>query len=175
MKYLKQLLLILSCLLSTSVFAQTYRYGTIQHPKGTLEGYIQQRCKRNCVDADVLRMALNAAHKETGVNKRILAAIASVESNFKPKATNRATGLSTGLMQIQVKWHQEKFHGSSPLKHYDVFQNVRAGALVYRGCLKKHGYDQKKALWCYNGHQKKGMSTYVPKVLRELKNIPFYV
>lgn len=128
-----------------------------------LGDYIQKHCKTNCVDTGLFRMVLYEVKEAHGVDPVMMAAIVQVESSFNTRAVNRTNGKSIGLSQIQVRWHTDKFI----TKHYhDVFDNVHVGAVVYRDCLKRHRGVARKALWCYNGHQKTGMKKYVPKVLK---------
>ena len=128
-----------------------------------LERRIAAKCRSStCVDPDVLAMAIFKASEETGVNPRLLLAIVESESSYSLAATNRSNGRSVGLLQIQVRWHKDKFRSKD---RYDVFDNVYVGALIYRDCLNKWRGSREKALWCYNGHQKSGMKKYVQKVL----------
>lgn len=131
------------------------------HAETPLSDYIEATCKRNCVDSTLLMMAIQEAAIETDTNPLVLLAIIKEESGFNVRATNTKNGRSVGLTQIQVFWHKEKFKGDQ----YDVFANVRAGALVYKDCVKKHRGNREKSLWCYNGHQKNGYH-YVSKVMK---------
>ena len=130
--------------------------------------YIKSKCIKNCIDHELLRLAAFEAGKEFNVNPLTLIAIAGVESGYRTKAINKVSGKSVGLMQIQVFWHKEKFKSKN---HFDVFDNVRVGAMVYSDCVKKWKGSREKALWCYNGHTRSGMKTYVPKVLAEIKRL----
>lgn len=123
--------------------------------------YIEKVCKKNCVDPDLLLMAVKETADEFNIDPITSLAIIRVESNFKPKAVNRTSGRSVGLSQIQVYWHKEKFRTTN---FFDIFENVRVGTIIYRDCVDKWRGSRDKALWCYNGHQKRGMATYVPKV-----------
>lgn len=134
----------------------------------TLSTYIQTKCKTGCADAQLLQLAAHEVGKEFGINPLTLLAIASVESSFKPKAINKTSGRSVGLMQIQVFWHKSKFQTKN---YFDVFDNLRVGAIVYKECVTKWRGSREKALWCYNGHTRVGMKTYVPKVLKEMNRI----
>lgn len=130
--------------------------------------YIKSKCTKNCIDPDLLRLAAFEAGKEFGVNPLTLIAIAGVESSYKAKAINKVSGKSVGLMQVQVFWHKDKFQSKN---HFDVFDNVRVGAIVYSDCTKRWKGSREKALWCYNGHTRSGMKTYVPKVQAEIKRL----
>jgi soluble lytic murein transglycosylase-like protein len=140
-----------------------------------LRQHIAKHCKVDCVDAALFKMAVQEAATEKHVDPMIMTAIIQVESGFKVKATNRNNGISAGLTQVQVGWHKKKFKS---VNYYDVFDNVMVGAGIYRDCAERHAFNRKKALWCYNGHQKTGMAKYVPKVLRahqELINNGVYI
>ena len=138
----------------------------------TLVSYIQTKCKQNCVDIEVLQLATQEAGKELNINPLTLMAIAGVESGYRAKVTNKTSGKSVGLMQIQVFWHKSKFQSKN---YFDVFDNVRVGALIYKQCVDKYNGSREKALWCYNGHTRQGMKTYVPKVLSEIKQLSKYL
>ena len=125
--------------------------------------YISSACKTSCVDASLLLISVEKASEELDVNPTTLLAIIEVESSFKHRALNKTNGKSIGLSQIQVKWHRDKFTSTN---YYDVFDNVRVGAVIYRDCIKRHKGSRERALWCYNGHQKNGLKAYVPKVLK---------
>lgn len=132
-------------------------------PTTALSQYIAKNCRQGCVDADLLMFGVERVSKEQGVDPLALLAIAKVESGFRPKAVNSKNGRSVGLMQIQVRWHKEKFRTGN---HSDIMDNLTAGAMVYRTCLNKHKGSREKALHCYNGYQKDGMRKYVSKVMK---------
>ena len=143
--------------------------GEVEHPTtDTLSGYIEKHCRSNCVDPAALHFGVEAVANELDVNPVVLLAIIRVESNFRTKAVNTKNGKSAGLMQIQVRWHKEKFRGEN---HLDIMDNLRVGAMVYRDCARKHKGSREKALLCYNGYQKNGMKIYVPKVLQAYKEL----
>lgn len=133
-----------------------------------LEHYIGKHCNKGCVDSQLLRMSLLYAKEQTGVDPHLMLAVIKVESGFKQKALNRKNGRSVGLSQVQVKWHTEKF---ATQDQYDVFDNIRVGAVIFKACEEKHKGNRKRGLWCYNGHQKRGLQQYAEKVLRILAQI----
>lgn len=143
--------------------------GEVEYPStDKLSSYIEKHCREKCIDSAVLHFGVGAAADELGVNPVVLLAIVKVESNFRIKAMNTKNGKSVGLMQIQVRWHKDKFRGKN---HLDIMDNLRVGAMVYRDCAKKHKGSREKALLCYNGYQKNGMKIYVPKVLQVYKEL----
>lgn len=149
---------ILSCFLALTAF-HAYSASKVE----ALEKYISSACKTSCVDPSLLLLSVNKASEELDVNPVTLLAIIEVESSFKHRALNKTNGRSVGLSQIQVRWHRDKF---TTTNYFDVFDNVHVGATIYRDCIRRHKGSRERALWCYNGHQKNGMKTYVPKVLK---------
>jgi len=131
-----------------------------------LAEHIDQHCAKHCVDADLLRIALQHASAETRVDPLWFVAVIQAESNFSTKAINRHTGRSVGLSQIQVRWHKEKFF----TRHYgDVFENVRVGMTILRDCQAKHQGNRHQALRCYNGYGSLSYAQKVAKVYRQLR------
>lgn len=137
-------------------------------PLSSLSTYIDRHCRSECITPELLHFGVEAVARETGVNPVTLLAIMKVESGFKPKALNTKSGRSAGLMQIQVRWHRDKFRTKN---QFDVMDNLRVGATVYRDCFAKHRGSREKALLCYNGYQKNGMKSYVLKVLQAHKEL----
>lgn len=133
-----------------------------------LNSYIASVCKSDCVDGNLLLMAVNQAATEFSVNPITLLAIIKSESSFKHRAVNKSSGKSVGLSQVQVYWHKKKF---TTKNYFDVFDNVRVGAIIYKDCIDRWNGSREKALWCYNGHQKAGMHTYVPKVMKSYREL----
>lgn len=127
-----------------------------------LSGYIDKVCKKGCVEADRLLQAVTDAAKEYRVNPVTLLAIIRVESSYKPLAENKVNGRSVGLSQIQIRWHRDKFRTIDP---FDITDNVRVGAKVYKDCVVKHKGDRSRALACYSGNTEYSRTKYVPKVL----------
>lgn len=123
-----------------------------------LAEHIDQHCAKHCVDADLLRIALQHASAETRVDPLWFVAVIQTESNFSTKAINRHAGRSIGLSQIQVRWHKEKFFTK---RYTDVFENVRVGMTILADCQEKHRGNLRQALRCYNGY---GPASYARKV-----------
>lgn len=125
-----------------------------------LADHIDKVCDKQCVEPDLLRMALHHGAEETRIDPRWFLAVIQVESSFRLSAVNRKSGRSVGLSQIQVRWHKEKFF----TKHYaDVFENVRVGMTILADCQEKHHGNIRKALRCYNGY---GPASYARKVVK---------
>lgn len=137
-------------------------------PVDRLQDYISKFCKKDCVDPQLLLMTVKEAAEQFSINPITLIAIIRTESGFRPKVVNTQSGRSVGLSQIQVYWHKAKFRSTN---YTDIFDNVYVAASIYADCVKKWPGSREKALWCYNGHQKKGFKTYVPKVLAAYQQI----
>ena len=160
----KTTFVLFTCLASILLFSSVEANAA----SSTISTYIQKKCKSNCVDPSLLTMVAEKIGQEFNIEPLILVAIASVESRFNSKALNTKSGRSVGLMQIQVFWHKKKFQTGN---YFDVFDNMRVGAIVYKECMDKWKGSRDKALWCYNGHTPTGMKVYVPKVLAELRQL----
>lgn len=138
------------------------------------ETYVTKVCRKDCVDPELLRMAVYRSSNENNVDPSLLFAVFQVESNFRYKATNKVSGKSVGLAQIQIYWHKSKFLTSN---YYDVFDNSRVGGIILAECFQRHHGNRLKALWCYNGHQKHGMKRYalkVEKIYQSIKSKKFF-
>lgn len=133
-----------------------------------LGAYITKHCKRDCVDAGLLRLALSEASASTKVDPLLMLAVIQVESGFRQKALNTTSGRSVGLTQVQVYWHRDKFRTKD---YFDVIENVHAGAEILAACQKKHRGNVERSLWCYNGHQEDGITRYAKKVLVALSRL----
>lgn len=103
---------------------------------------------------------------EFKVDKKLLLAIAKVESSFNKYAISPSGAL--GIMQVIPKWHKEKVIAArDKLGNPELFNidtNIYIGTWVIKDCLIKHK-DVSKALLCYSG-QTEG---YDQKVLQEYK------
>lgn len=135
--------------------------------KSVFAAYIDKRCKGpDCVDAETLVAAVKHTAIELSINPVSLLSIVEIESGYRVHASNH--GKSVGLSQVQVKYHRTKFRSEDI---YDVFDNVRVGALIYKECVGRHKGSRDKAFWCYNGHQTHGMETYVPRVNKSYQRL----
>jgi soluble lytic murein transglycosylase-like protein len=103
------------------------------------------------------------------VSPQILWAIAKVESGFRPDAVNRNTDGSYdfGLMQINSSWAQVL--GSDLWSSLgDPCINVKVGAWILSGCVRKHGYTW-EAVGAYNASKKHKRVKYARKVYQALR------
>jgi soluble lytic murein transglycosylase-like protein len=131
-----------------------------------LQSYIKSNCKYNCVSATKLSDTVKAVSALLDLGKEgpaILTAIIHTESNFNVRAKSK-TSTNTGLMQVSTYWHKDKFPRTGINRYNDIYNNIYAGALVYRDCLTKHRGNYKTALRCYNGYNQ-GDPRYVNKVM----------
>jgi|AMWB02.1.fsa_nt_gi soluble lytic murein transglycosylase-like protein len=103
------------------------------------------------------------------VSPQILWAIAMVESGFKPDAVNRNTDGSYdyGLMQINSSWAQI-LGGDLWSSLGDPCTNVKVGAWILSGCVRKHGYTW-EAVGAYNASKKHKRARYARKVYQALR------
>ena len=156
MRTLKQLIAIL-----TTTLLMVFTPSTIAQE---MQDYIDKTCARDCVDAQELLGAVHSAADSYDIDPVAILAIVSVESSFRPRATN---GSSVGLTQVLRRLHRDKFKGPDP---YDVQDNIFAGVQVLSNCLKKHKGLYTKAFQCYNGYGKKSIK-YAAKVQSAINKI----
>jgi soluble lytic murein transglycosylase-like protein len=117
------------------------------------------------------QLCFEEAGVEYGINPQILKAIARVESNFKPRAINwnRNGTYDFGIMQINSSWYYTLGkEWWSTLG--DPCSNIRGGAKILSGCMKKYGYSW-EAIGCYNSQTPSKRDRYAQSVYRQLKNI----
>jgi soluble lytic murein transglycosylase-like protein len=100
-----------------------------------------------------------AAARETGLDPALLAAVAKVESEFRPRAVSRAG--ARGLMQLAPETARR--YGADP---HDPAQAVRAAAKYLRDLLAEHG-SVEAALRAYNGGPKAADPKSAPAESRE--------
>lgn len=151
------------CAILIGMVSMVYSPLTVAQEADPFADYIAKHCKNDCVDPNILRMALLESKAETGAPPLIMTAIIHAESGFRQHALNTVNGRSVGLTQVQVKYHKSRFISRN---HNDVFDNVRVGSEIYKECEAKHRGSTQKALWCFNGHTKQGLAKYVPKVMK---------
>jgi hypothetical protein len=105
------------------------------------------------------------------INPQILRAIAKVESNYNPRALNWNTNGSYdyGLMQINSIWAPtlgtERWNSLG-----DTCNNIKAGAMILAGCMKKYGYTW-EAIGCYNSQTPDKRDRYARMVFKQLQRI----
>jgi soluble lytic murein transglycosylase-like protein len=151
MKILKKIFLILS-LTSLSAVAdeQTVHVLYIKSPELKEENQVQEKTNINVV-AD--RNYIDAG-EDFEIQPLLLKAIAQTESGQNPNALNCANkngSCDYGIMQINsIHLPVLKTQGITIEKLFDEKTNIRIGAQVLKGCIKKFGFTY-KTLNCYNG------------------------
>ncbi len=100
-----------------------------------------------------------------GIHPDILRAIASVESSMNPYAVNfnKDGSFDYGLMQINSRWYNVLGH-ERWIKLADPCFNVKVGAWILAGCIKRFGYTW-QAVGCYNAADRAKRVSYVRKVM----------
>jgi soluble lytic murein transglycosylase-like protein len=131
----------------------------------TLEGYIQERCSKDCVDAQSLLNASRMVADSLQLNYLIILSIIRVESNFSKKARN---GSSVGLMQVHLRYHKNKFAKGDP---FNPYSNIFVGGSILKDCMNKVKNNSIKAYRCYNGGGNSKYSSEVLKAYNEIKQL----
>ena len=135
----------------------------------TLEEYVDQRCKVNCVDTDTLVSATKLVAETLSIDYLILISIIRVESSFNKKARN---GSSVGLMQVHLKYHKKKF-GNADV--YSPYANIFTGASILRDCMDRHRNNLNNSFRCYNGNGNKQYAEKVNKIINEIRKLEITV
>lgn len=130
----------------------------------TLNEYINQHCKANCVDTDTVLSASRMVADSLNLDYLILLSIIRVESGFNRKARN---GSSVGLMQVHLRYHRNKFGNSDALNPYS---NIFVGASILKDCMDRWR-NTNKAFRCYNGGGDPSYTVKVNKALVEVKQL----
>ena len=116
-------------------------------------------------------LCFEEAGEQYGINPRILRAIAKVESNFNPRAINWNTNgtYDFGVMQINSIWAatlgRERWDTLG-----DPCTNVKTGAQILSGCMKKYGYSW-QAIGCYHSQTPDKRDRYAVTVFKQLQRI----
>jgi hypothetical protein len=110
-----------------------------------------------------------AAAADHGIDPTLVLAVAAVESKFKPRAVNPASG-ATGLMQVVPKWHQDKVldAGGEPSLLL-IAPNINVGAAILAEYVDADAGNVTSALGRYLGSA--GANRYVKQVLREMDHL----
>jgi soluble lytic murein transglycosylase-like protein len=118
--------------------------------------------------ASITHAAFTAAHVR-GIDPTLVLAVAAVESKFKPRAVNPATG-ARGLMQVLPKWHQDKVLdvGGEPSLLL-IAPNINVGAAILAEYLDAEDGNIEEALGHYLGSA--GAGHYVKLVRLEMAHL----
>ncbi len=110
------------------------------------------------------------AEAEYGVSADLLKAIALHESGNNPGAIhyNKNGSYDFGLMQINSCWYGTLGH-ERWMELGDPCFNVRTGAWILKGCIKRFGYTW-KAVGCYNAGSEDKRKSYAWIIRNTWKN-----
>ena len=110
------------------------------------------------------RYCFEAAGAEYGVSPQLLWSIAKTESGFAPRAVRWDPNgtYDYGVMQINSSW-APKLGLASWRRLGDPCANIKAGAWILAGCVRRYGYTW-KAVGCYNASSKSKREEYARKV-----------
>jgi soluble lytic murein transglycosylase-like protein len=108
------------------------------------------------------------AGAEYGLSPEILRSISTTESENNPYAVHLNTDgtYDVGLMQINSSWKKSVGQGLWS-RLFDPCTNVRMGAWILAGCVKRYGYGW-KAVGCYHSSTPSKRYGYAKKVARAL-------
>lgn len=110
---------------------------------------------------DDIRAYCEAAQAEFNVCAELLEAICFRESSFIATATN---GDCQGLMQVSVKWHEDRMAKLGVTDIYDKQGNIRVAADYLSELFSIYDGDLYKVLMTYNGDTSEGVSDYALEI-----------
>ena len=110
-----------------------------------------------------------SAAQARGIDPTLVLAVAAVESKFRARAVNSATG-AAGLMQVVSKWHQDKvLHVGGEPSLLLVGPNIDVGAAIIADYLTAEHGNVQDALARYLGTA--GADRYVNRVRLEMAHL----
>lgn len=86
--------------------------------------------------------------EDYGLDPKLVIAVIGQESNYQIRKIGD-DGESTGLMQVQEKWHKDRMKRLDCIDLLDPYDNVLVGIDYLAECIEKGGL--KWGLMCYNG------------------------
>ncbi len=139
------------------------------------DALIQYLSRKYLVATQAAQMFVETAYvvgDELKVDPLLLLAIIATESRFNPYAGGQVGG-PTGLMQIMMSVHREKFTqlGRGETVVFNPVANIRVGAFILAYCIRTRG-SVAGGLLCYCGAS--GQNTdggYTEKVLSERRRL----
>lgn len=139
------------------------------------DALIQYLSRKYLVATQAAQMFVETAYvvgDELKVDPLLLLAIIATESRFNPYAGSQVGG-PTGLMQIMMSVHREKFTqlGRGETVVFNPVANIRVGAFILASCIRTRG-SVAGGLLCYCGAS--GPNTdggYTEKVLSERRRL----
>jgi soluble lytic murein transglycosylase-like protein len=123
------------------------------------------------VSPKVARELIGTAYREgarTGVDPLLIVAVMAVESRFNPIAHSDAG--ATGLMQVILGFHKDKFEADAGDPAFDPHANIRLGARILQEYIKRAG-NEAAGLQLYNGSGDDAANAYANKVLAERQRL----
>ena len=97
--------------------------------------------------------------EEHHIDPAVVMSIIDVESDFDADAVGD-NGSSTGLMQIQARWHQERMGKFGITDLLDPYQNVTVGIDYLAELVDSYDGNMEKALMAYNAGQLGAYNNY---------------
>lgn len=139
------------------------------------DALIQYLSRKYLVATQAAQMFVETAYvvgDELKVDPLLLLAIIATESRFNPYAGGQVGG-PTGLMQIMMSVHREKFTqlGRGETVVFNPVANIRVGAFILAYCIRTRG-SVAGGLLCYCGASGPGTDGgYTEKVLSERRRL----
>jgi hypothetical protein len=139
------------------------------------DALIQYLSRKYLVATQAAQMFVETAYvvgDELKVDPLLLLAIIATESRFNPYAGGQVGG-PTGLMQIMMSVHREKFTqlGRGETVVFNPVANIRVGAFILAYCIRTRG-SVAGGLLCYCGASSPGADGgYTDKVLSERRRL----
>lgn len=139
------------------------------------DALIQYLSRKYLVATQAAQMFVETAYvvgDELKVDPLLLLAIIATESRFNPYAGGQVGG-PTGLMQIMMSVHREKFTqlGRGETVVFNPVANIRVGAFILAYCIRTRG-SVAGGLLCYCGASGPGADGgYTEKVLSERRRL----
>lgn len=139
------------------------------------EALVQYISRKYLIAVDAANMFVDTAYvvaDEVGVDPLLLLSVVATESNFNPYAGGQVGG-ATGLMQIMLSVHREKFakFGRAESMAFNPLANMRVGAFILSDCIRRRG-SVAQGLLCYCGASSPTSDRgYTEKVLSERRRL----
>ena len=141
-----------------------------------LEALMQYLSRKYLVAHEAAKMFVETAYlvgDELKVDPLLILAIIATESRFNPYAGGPVGG-ATGLMQVMISVHREKFskYGrGGEVMAFNPVANIRVGAFILADCIKRRG-SVAEGLLCYCGASSPTSDGgYTEKVLSERRRL----
>ena len=143
MSYIKYIILVLLMTICCSSMASDDSYTINEKAADSIFGIYK---KVSTKDREGVLEAVERHSVTAGVDPNTVFAIAVSESSLNPRAIGSGK-YSQGLMQVNTKFHKEKFK-KSPL---NLNENVRVGVSILKTCQDRAKGNLEKTIYCYRG------------------------